>query len=441
MNPEEFDKTLKNTFKNEYLPPREDLWNNISTQLDDKKKMSYWLLLIPLVLISIGSLFFYNSKKSNPVVAESSPNIISAEVPQPESNMQTIAKNSESKPEPILVNEAVEITKPSTQEKFVQNTQKSKEIETNQNINNPEQISKPINSSSNLAETVDYFNMYFRGLKVFKNKIFNYTIPELVNNEFAPKHTYKSRSYTLNEDAKWWLNFGVAQQFNFNSVMMPSKNEIYVHKELWKNKEYLTSSGNGFAAYSTLSYKFNKNFNIETGFSYGRRTEDIKMDVSSFDIAARNANNELVQYARIKLWYIVGFDTTFYDAIAGFNLAVKNKYNVFSVPLNFNSEFKISKESFIGLTLGSNFSYITAKNIKHYDVVNERIYTETKSRHFNISLNPKISLFTNFNDIGQIGIFSAYQMYMNPMDVANKQYQIKMNDLQLGFFFKKPLNW
>jgi hypothetical protein len=59
MNPEEFDNKLKKSFERENWPPKEELWQNISSQLDQKSKFNFWwVFTISAILIGMFSVDF-----------------------------------------------------------------------------------------------------------------------------------------------------------------------------------------------------------------------------------------------------------------------------------------------------------------------------------------------------------------------------------------------
>lgn len=56
MSPEEFDNRLRASFKDEYLPPKEQLWQNINTRLDQKPAGSVWHWLAPVIIVAVVGL-------------------------------------------------------------------------------------------------------------------------------------------------------------------------------------------------------------------------------------------------------------------------------------------------------------------------------------------------------------------------------------------------
>jgi hypothetical protein len=74
-------------------------------------------------------------------------------------------------------------------------------------------------------------------------------------------------------------------------------------------------------------------------------------------------------------------------------------------------------------------------------LVNEIVKTENKKSTLNTSLNTQIAFYTNFNDVGQIGIYSGFTMFNNPWQINQKQYSISMKDIQFGITYRKPLQW
>jgi hypothetical protein len=88
--------------------------------------------------------------------------------------------------------------------------------------------------------------------------------------------------------------------------------------------------------------------------------------------------------------------------------------------------------------LGGGFSMINSHNTEHLNMIWGNSVKESNSTQFSASLNSNLSLYTNFNDIGQIGVYTGLQMYLNPWKVNSNQYAVNMRDLQMGITFRKP---
>ena len=72
MSPEEFDNRLRASFKDEYLPPKEQLWQNINTRLDQKPAGSVWHWLAPVIIVAVVGLAWIGNAlmfKKNPEIA------------------------------------------------------------------------------------------------------------------------------------------------------------------------------------------------------------------------------------------------------------------------------------------------------------------------------------------------------------------------------------
>ena len=163
------------------------------------------------------------------------------------------------------------------------------------------------------------------------------------------------------------------------------------------------------------------------------------MNEQTYDIAARNNNEDILNYLRLKLFIAVGTDTTFFDATQSFALVTKNKYSIITVPLRFQYEQPINRNTFVSLGLGGGASIVKNNTTTHYDMVKEKEVQKNSSKYLTASLNTMLSLYTNYNGIGQFGIYGGYQMYLTPFKV-NEQYSVRMSDLQFGVLFRRPLD-
>jgi hypothetical protein len=245
------------------------------------------------------------------------------------------------------------------------------------------------------------------------------------------------------EDNKWWLNFGVGYQIAYNNFhsTYDSATKNKIHRTLIDNEDQLTNNGAGFQMHLNLQNKFGKGnrFSFETGVNYSYRTEDIKINEQTYDIAARNNSDDILNYLRLKLFIAVGNDTTFFDATQSFALVNKNKYSIITVPLRFQYEQPLNRNTFVSLGLGGGASIIKNKTTTHYDMVKEKDFQKSSSTQLTASLNTMLSLYTNYNGIGQFGIYGGYQMYLSPFKV-NEQYGVRMSDLQFGVILRRPLD-
>jgi hypothetical protein len=137
----------------------------------------------------------------------------------------------------------------------------------------------------------------------------------------------------------------------------------------------------------------------------------------------------------------VGFDTNYYQAVANFSMVQKNKYQVITLPFNLKTEHKLGDNTFLAAGIGGGLSMIYTKKAGHMNMVSEREIFQEKRRQFSGSVNASLAVYTNFNDIGQIGLYTGYQMYLQPWKTFQNQYSVKMSDLQFGVLFRKPLDW
>jgi hypothetical protein len=245
------------------------------------------------------------------------------------------------------------------------------------------------------------------------------------------------------EDNKWWFNFGIGSQIAYNRFDATyddiTKNKI--HRQLISHQDKLSNNGNGLQIHLNVQNKFGKSnrLSFETGINYSYRTEDIKINEQTYDIAARNNNDDILNYLRLKLFIAVGNDTTFFDATQSFALITKNKYSIITVPLRFQYEQPLNRNTFVSLGLGGGASIVKNNTTTHYDMVAEKEFQKNSSTYRTASLNNMLSLYTNYNGIGQFGIYGGYQMYLSPFKV-NEQYSVHMGDLQFGVLFKRPLD-
>ncbi|MDP2174667.1 MAG: hypothetical protein Q8K70_02020 [Bacteroidota bacterium] len=456
MNPEEFDRRLKKAFNKENLQPKEDLWEHIASKIEPKQKKGIWFYILPVIatLFTIGAIaYFYDSNNNHKqILATENNESILAETLASKEEKNIISSNTSN--EKIDKSDNFDIEK-TTNKRSKNKSNKSqltdtKSIKKISNWNYPitpienKSISlKPIESDVNSSK-ID-LNIFSITKINFRKTVF---FPEFFKDKLPKEPIAKNlnpNKTKSNDDSKWSFIIGMGPQLAINQINLPQDKKDYVHKELWNNKNQLTHNGTGFQSHLLLNFKPSKIFSFETGLSYGIRTEDIKLDVSSDEIAARNSEKKILLYNKIKLLVIVYTDSTqdstFYDAISSFNLAVNNKYHTLTLPINIKSEFMLTDNTGISFGLGGGISYLYAKKSIHYDIINEKKIEQKKQSFITSSFNTRVSLFTNFNDIGKIGIYAGFQFYSKPWQVTDKQYSIGMRDLQLGIMFQKPLNW
>ncbi len=473
MSPEEFDNKLKSAFQDEYLPPKEQLWANISSQLEPKAKTPFWYWLLPAIIaVTVAVVWVGNQtpqKQETAIETVLEPiSIGKAETPSATNNEwkeknETILVNEREEIQSTKLNSAVNNTSIAVSEKFQNKNQIKKNTKNNNKVSTsldhlgshanqtPKHIvQNPIYNAVSIAETNglgDFDMLNFFNFAWFPNFFKPYTLEELYSVDLKSKNTNITHNTNSNKPpktsdftSKRWFTLGLGPQLAINSIKVNQDSQAWVHKQLWDNKDRLTSNGSGFQAFGHLALKFGKNqrFIFETGLNYSIRTEEIKLNESSYDIAARDNTGKINQYTQILLKVIYGTDTTYYLAASNFSLAVNNKYHILTVPFRLSAEHKISESTFMSYGLGGGFSMLSSHNTEHLNMIWGNSIKERNSTQFSASLNANLSLYTNFNDIGQIGVYTGLQMYLNPWKVNSNQYAINMRDLQLGITFRKP---
>jgi hypothetical protein len=463
MNPEEFDKRLKQAFKTENLIPKEDLWENIASQIQPNQKKGFWHFLTPFMIIavisSVSAYYLLTDKQSISIASDKNiakidfnnndkKNIQNYELKRTNTT-QTPAKKSDLNIQSSIDDSYTELNNSKhAKQQTNSNRQQNKSISRNKLILNNNKSEKQAEHSFVSQTSVNMIDIFSISKINFRLKqqmpIFSNELLKSENNIFLSK-TVNNKTKSLN-DAKWSLIFGIGPQLALNKIKIPEEHLPFVHKNLWDNQNQLTHNGTGFHTNLFLNYKFSKLFSLESGIEYGIRTEDIKLDISSDEIAIRTANNNILKYEKLKLLVIVinpdgTKDSTFYDAISSFNLAVNNKYQSFTIPINLRTEFKISDNTVMQIGLGGGLTYLYSKKSTHYDILNEKKIEDHKNKLLTSSLNTRLSLLTNFNDIGRIGVYTGFQLYTTPWQAINNQYNISMRDFQIGMTYQKPLNW
>lgn len=501
MSPEEFDNRLRSSFNDEFVPPKEHLWRNIDTRLDQQTKKPVWYWLVPLAIVAVASIAWLTNANTigdktdapNTTTIAASNNSTSAQSADASANNQTrtaLSDNNnnstantiaESSDLPKITNQTYESNNTpsgngnaatgkarSGKSKSAKNpkTKGSENPTAKSGSNNGSDINNTSTLISNSDNSANNNNTRseseFNNQSVFSKLFFvkrfkrNLSVDWLSKAERSPitwpvlktplkkGQTAEDMAWGGNfEDNKWWLNFGVGYQIAYNKFQSTydsaTKNKI--HRTLIDNEDQLTNNGAGFQMHLNLQNKFGKGnrFSFETGVNYSYRTEDIKINEQTYDIAARNNSDDILNYLRLKLFIAVGTDTTFFDATQSFALVKKNKYSIITVPLRFQYEQPLNRNTFVSLGLGGGASIIKNNATTHYDMIAEKEFQKTSSTHLTASLNTMLSLYTNYNGIGQFGIYGGYQMYLTPFKV-NEQYGVRMSDLQFGVLFKRPLD-
>ena len=466
MSPEEFDNRLKSAFKDENLPPREGLWANISSQLEPKAKNTFWYWLLPTITaLTIGIVWIGNQK---PTTQERAIESVVASVPNNASKAESIGdKNNKAKTQTIeLANHESNINT------IEQRREKNGIIKASASNRSNRKISEslsitPVNpqnsfngdnnnteialsNSATIIENNDFGELdmlNFIRFSWFPNFFKPFALEESYSVDLKVKNPIKALIPNSNKPpktsdftSKRWFTIGLGPQLAINSIKVNQDSQAWVHKHIWDNKDRLSSNGSGFQAFAHCALKFGKNqrFIFETGLNYSLRTEEIKLNESSYDIAARDNTGRINQYTQILLKVIYGNDTTYYLAASNFSLAVNNKYHILTVPFRLSTEHKISESTFMSYGLGGGFSMINSHNTEHLNMIWGNSVKESNSTQYSASLNANLSLYTNFNDIGQIGVYTGFQMYLNPWKVNSNQYAVTMRDLQMGITFRKP---
>jgi hypothetical protein len=469
MSPEEFDNRLKSAFQDENLLPKEQLWANISSQLEPKAKTPFWYWLLPATVVVIGAVVWIGSQKPITNATAIETNVAPSNNGKPKTESNEAALSSKTKQNQANESIAkVKNTNSAISGQTEKNTEKSKKNQDNSKWGNVQLMTKyPINITDNdikdssksrpKSPIVNFHDDGIEALGIKNHPLFKligfpsflkrYKIEDLnsINNVSYQTNCFKNPESkkpvkTSDFSSKRWFTFGLGPQLAINSIKVNQDSQAWVHKHLWDNKDRLTSNGSGFQAFGHLAIKFGKNqrFIFETGLNYSIRTEEIKLNESSYDIAARDNTGKINQYTQILLKVIYGTDTTEYLAVSNFSLAVNNKYHILTLPFRLSAEHKMSDATFMSYGLGGGVSVLSSHNTEHLNMIWGNSVKEKNSTQYAASLNANLALYTNFNDIGQIGVYTGFQMYLNPWKVNSNQYAINMQDLQLGITFRKP---
>lgn len=480
MSPEEFDNRLKSAFQDEYLQPKEQLWGNISSQLKPKAISPFGKWLLPAIIsVTVGIALVVSQKpftqkmanepnnKQNAVEVDSTNYNASSAISTSQNsteNLQVQNSNAEvsrannplfnetrsnevNTQNPIATRTSYQVSSENATTQRNPNQRTSNQRSSNQRNLNRALINNNYISAIENNLTGEFETISFNKFAWFPNFFKPYTLEELYSVDLKAKNTTINHNTNSNKppktsdfSSKRWFTLGLGPQLAINTIKMNQDSQAWVHKQLWDNKDRLTSNGSGFQAFGHLALKFGKNnrYIFETGLNYSLRTEEIKLNESSYDIAARDNNGKINQYTQILLKVIYGTDTTYYLAVTNFSLAVNNKYHILTVPFRLSAEHKISESTFMSYGLGGGFSMLSSHNTEHLNMIWGNSVKERNSTQFSASLNANLSLYTNFNDIGQIGVYTGLQMYLNPWKVNSNQYAINMRDMQLGITFRKP---
>lgn len=504
MSPEEFDNRLRSTFKDENLPPREHLWQNISANLDKKQGAgTSWYWMAPVLIALIAGMAWLSNSMSHREVTETAVATENATTSASESNAQVAdakvnVNNDGTAPKPESVNTpASDDSRPSDGNVPANNTNGSNGntmrhsgnsgLRQSNASNNNGIVRHPLNnnafnfdrsashSGTNAGSTSGngFSNGQFAGngqnttvseeetgnhakLAFFNKFNFKYDFEKTENlkayvekiNIYKPVRNTKVYEPGYFENNQHWLNFGVGAIRAYNAFHSDFDPTYTVHKDLWAIRDKLTSNGAGFNAFLTYQNKFSKNkrFSYEVGLSFTSRTEDIRLNEYSKNVAIRQ-NDTIVAYKSFVLWTVMpGGDTNYYNLETPFILVAKNRYSVYTVPFKFNYEQPLSEHTFLSFGLGGGFSLIRTDSARHLDLVKENEYgTSYNNRYgyahnnqFKASVNSMITLYTNFNSLGQFGLYCGYQMHLGAYKL-NDQYGIRMSDLQYGVTFRRPL--
>ena len=475
MNQEEFDNRLSDSFKQEHLPPDKRLWENISARLDEspKKRFPLWLIPVFIAVVAAGAWLIGSMGHESKLASTTDNKVVAAS--ENKASIDTEVNTAMSQNTEVSNDNATTSqnggTKLAVATGYIETEIDQQKSSRTNNPNKPS-LGSLVNSNtsttiasdpllSNLSTTVrpyvlptNYdFNDIFLGKEWYnKPSLATFSEPEEESSIDASLKTKKGRlirsRYTkqpVNFDSKWWWSAGAGPQISHNKAIVPDDSVSKIHKDLWANRDLLTHNGTGFHSQFLLGHRIGKNFSFETGIQYGRHAEDVRFSVTSFAVETRDKNNIITAYEDSVLFWIVlsssPLDTTYYYATRGFSLVARNRYQIFTIPLKFNFEQNITPNTKIVAGIGAGFSGIRSKNVKHLTLINDTYFTEKKSTQFTASFSAQFGLYTNINEIGQLGFYTNFQMYAKPWEMGNKQYAIRMSDLQFGLSFRRPLNW
>ncbi|MCC6818540.1 MAG: hypothetical protein IT245_06605 [Bacteroidia bacterium] len=495
MSPEEFDNRLRSTFNDEYLPPKENMWQNINDRLETVQGSStIWYWLAPLLIIVISGLAwltFSNVSSNNvesAVVIENTTITTTDNQADVSAPGNSTAKNdvkvaTSNNPEPNTgtnlnaqknaltqahSNSASNITKnnrtnlnqnPSlkqlpnfTDQNSGLNLNKLDAVDQNNSFTSNNTLDGQNNQTNSTESDLkvledDLRNSLKLSLMTKFKYLFNYDYNLDKRLSFGGYSNKKPNSldkvyYAGNfEQNKDWINFGIGANKAYNSFVGYIDPTYTVHKDLWSVREKLTNNGAGFNTFLTYQRKFafQNRLSYEIGVNFTSRTEDIKLNEYSRNIAYRD-NDTIVQYQQFLFWTLIpGSDTNWRNLETPFVLLTKNRYSVFTLPFRINYEQPLSKHTFLSFGAGGGVSFINTRKSQHLDLVDETEFDVVKSKQIKSSINGMVSLYTNFNSLGQLGLYYSYQMHIGDYKL-NDQYGIRMSDIQFGVTFRRPLN-
>ena len=354
MSPEEFDNRLRSSFNDEFVPPKEHLWQNINTRLDQQTKRPVWYWLAPLAIVAVATLAWLGnallSEKNESTSNTSQSEMIAGNTPAQSSNAP--AQNTENTKDLATYNHSPENTLLSNDlndgksVKIAQNEGNNGQANIHQNnsqTNNTSPIkqksyknNRPRRNNNNGQQTTNNngsTNGSASGITSNTTSTnaptgINNSLSQINNDEFAVfsklffvkrffklitfdqatkadlspvkwpenKQPVKGRQTAEDlawggnfEDNEWWLNFGIGNQIAYNAfhATYDSVTKNKIHRHLIDKEKELTHNGGGFQMHLNLQNKFGKNnrFSFETGLNYSYRTEDIKMNEQTYDIA------------------------------------------------------------------------------------------------------------------------------------------------------------
>lgn len=474
MNLEEFDNKLAEAFRNENLPPKDKLWENIATNIDKSNKTPIWWWAVPsLIIIAIAITFNSINAPKEDLVNNDKSEITIQEIKK-ENNTNQITDNtnkdninsvkSTSDEQNITVNKLSENNISKLEEakidKLVKNQKSNPKIKDdikNQKSNlNSDNISNQSSNSSSYYDE-DFFKFIGFPFKKMKSKSFVFEditpleLPTIEKKIKKPNDIIfiNKNNKVVDFNKKWWFSYGIGPNLSINTLDIDKSKEKFVHKDLWEDKETLTRNGSGLNAFTHLSYNFKPLLSFETGLSYVMRVEPIRLSDESLDIPVRDiTTNEITGYNKIIIYLLEKNQTTgLYDTIGSYqlasahNLAVNNRYNAFTVPLTFNKEFVLSSNTKIKLGAGTGITYLYSNKASYLDYITTSKVDFKKKSMLNASFNANFGFYTNFNNVGEIGIYTGCNYYVKPWELTNKQYSLKMRDLNFGISFRRPLNW
>ena len=475
MNQEEFDNRLSDSFKQEHLPPDKRLWESISARLDEnpKKRFPLWLIPVFIAVVAASAWLIISMGHETKLASGSDNKIIAAP-----KNKRTL--DSEANTRSNLTNEVTHYDAKTSQNGSTKLTVATDYIKTNLEQPNKPKIKIPVNrnneglsigNASNLTSiepilnhliatdhlnvlptNYDFNDIFLSKQLYLKPFLALFTAPREESSIDASVKTKKGRlirsRYTkqpVNFDSKWWWSVGAGPQISGNKAIINNDSVSWIHKDLWNNRDMMSHSGTGFHSQFLLGHQFGQHFSIESGLQFNIHTEDINFNITSYSVETRDQKSNIITAYEdsLVLWiHLVGApDSTFYYATRNFSLASKNRYHIFSIPIKFNYEQNITSNTKLITGLGMGFSGITSKSVTHLNLTNDRYIVEKKSTQFTASFSAQLGMYTNINEIGQLGFYTNFQLYAKPWEMGNKQYAIRMSDLQFGLSFRRPLNW